>query len=140
MGAHSPLADHRPVILFDGVCNLCNSSVQFIIRNDPDKKFAFASLQSSVAKDLLTELSSGPTDLYSILLLKNGKVFDRSDAILEISKDLSRPWSAIYVFRFLPKAIRDALYKLIANNRYKLFGRQDSCLMPTPELRARFID
>jgi len=141
MGSLASLTDaDRPVVMFDGVCNLCNSSVQFIIRHDPSGKFAFASLQSPVAEKLLMGYNLQHRDLYSILLLKNGILYDRSDAIVEIASDLSGLWSGLRIFKFVPKILRDSVYKLIAKNRYKLFGKRDSCLMPTPDLRARFID
>ncbi len=134
------LLKNHPVILFDGVCNLCNGSVQFIIKRDPLSKFSFASLQSTVAAQLLKNFEVSSHDIYSILLIKNGVLFDRSDAILEIAKDLKGPWPALAIFKFLPKTFRDFFYRLIAANRYRLFGKQDSCLLPTPELRARFMD
>lgn len=130
----------RPVILFDGVCNLCNSSVQFVIRNDPEGRFSFASLQSSTAKRLLNNFAIPSEDIYSILLVKNGVLYDRSDAILEIAKELNGIWRFFRIFRILPKGFRDLLYKFVANNRYRLFGKQESCLMPTSDLRARFIE
>jgi predicted DCC family thiol-disulfide oxidoreductase YuxK len=132
--------NNRSIILFDGVCNLCNRSVQFIIKRDPSGKFSFASLQSRTGKQLMNRFEGDAEDIYSILLIKNGILFDRSDALLEIAKDLNGAWPAFRVFRFLPKVFRDSLYKLIANNRYRLFGKQDSCLLPTADLRARFID
>lgn len=141
MGSPASIADNnRPVILFDGVCNLCNGSVQFIIKHDPEGKLAFASLQSAAAQQQLKNFKLPSEEIYSILLIKNGKLFDRSDALLEIVKDLNGIWPAFRVFRIVPKVLRDFIYKLVANNRYKLFGKQDSCLMPTPDLRARFID
>lgn len=142
MGSPASIANTngRPIILFDGVCNLCNGSVQFIIKHDPAGKFSFASLQSQTAKRLLKNFHLASEDIYSIILIKNGILFDRSDAILEITKDLNGVWGAFRIFKFLPKRFRDSVYKLIANNRYKLFGKQESCLVPTPDLRARFID
>lgn len=130
----------RPVVLFDGVCNLCNGAVQFIIKRDPAEKFLFASLQSPAAKQLLGEFELSTDDLYSVIVLKNGKRYDRSDALIEIAKDLPGLWPVLTCFRILPKFFRDAMYKLVANNRYRIFGRQDSCMMPTPELKARFLD
>jgi predicted DCC family thiol-disulfide oxidoreductase YuxK len=130
----------RPVVLFDGVCNLCNGAVQFIINRDPAGKFLFAALQSSAAKQLLGERENSKDDPYSIILIEDGKLYDRSDALIEIAKHLPGGWSLLAGFRFLPKFFRDALYKLVANNRYRFFGRQDSCMMPTPELKARFLD
>jgi predicted DCC family thiol-disulfide oxidoreductase YuxK len=129
----------RPVILFDGVCNLCNGAVQFIINRDSSGKFLFASLQSPFAKNALQNFFIAPDSLYSIILVKDGRLYDRSDALLQIARDLDGIWSALYIFRFVPRVLRDATYKLIANNRYKIFGRADACMMPTRELRARFL-
>lgn len=141
MGSLASLTDaDRPIVLFDGVCNLCNRSVQFIIKHDRLRKFAFASLQSVAAEKLLAGFKVQHSDLYSILLLKNGKLYDRSDALLEIASDLNGFWPVLTIFKLVPRIIRDFFYKLVANNRYKLFGKQNSCLMPTADLRARFID
>lgn len=139
MGSPASIGDERPVILFDGVCNLCNGAVQFIIKRDQTGKFRFASLQSPAAAEMLTGMQLRPDDIYSILVLKNGKLYDRSDAIIEISKDLPGVWRAIAAAQFLPKVIRDGLYKIIANNRYRIFGKQESCMLPTPELKSRFL-
>jgi predicted DCC family thiol-disulfide oxidoreductase YuxK len=142
MGSPGSITDtnSRPLILFDGICNLCNGSVQFIIKHDPAAKFSFASLQSPAAKRLLHHFKLPSEDIYSILLIKNEILFDRSDALLEIAKDLNGVWRVFRIFKFLPKGLRDSLYKLVANNRYKIFGKQESCLIPTKDLRARFID
>jgi predicted DCC family thiol-disulfide oxidoreductase YuxK len=142
MGSPGSITDtnSRALILFDGICNLCNGSVQFIIRHDPAAKFSFASLQSPAAKRLLNHFKLPSEDIYSILLIKNGILFDRSDALLEIAKDLNGAWRVLRIFQFLPKGLRDSLYKLVAKNRYKIFGKQEFCLIPTKDLRARFID
>jgi predicted DCC family thiol-disulfide oxidoreductase YuxK len=141
MGTPASLSTRgRPVILFDGVCNLCNGAVQFIIKRDHDNQFLFASLQSSVAKQLLGEFDIRTDDLYSIIVIHNGKLYDKSDALIVIARHLPRPWSTLTIFRFLPIFLRDGIYKMVANNRYRIFGRQDSCMLPTPELKARFLD
>lgn len=130
----------HPVILFDGVCNLCNGAVQFIVKRDHRGRFRFASLQSAFGKEQCEQFSL-PTDrLYSILLIKKGKVYDRSDAILEITKDLRGIWPVLSFFKILPKVFRDAVYDMISRNRYRWFGRKDTCMIPTPELKARFLD
>jgi predicted DCC family thiol-disulfide oxidoreductase YuxK len=136
MGSPDPLTGtaKQPLILFDGVCNLCNASVQFIVKRDPHQKFKFASLQSPVAKEYLTN-----QEMSSILLIKNGKYYDRSNAALEIARDLKGPWKIFYFFKIIPASLRNVLYNVIANNRYKLFGKKDECMIPTPELRSRFI-
>jgi predicted DCC family thiol-disulfide oxidoreductase YuxK len=141
MGSSDPLAGaaKQPLILFDGVCNLCNASVQFIIRHDPHRKFKFASLRSPVAKEYLKKFNLADQELSSILLIKNGKYYDRSNAALEIARDLKGLWKIFYFFKIIPAPLRNVLYNIIANNRYKLFGKKDVCMIPTPELRSRFI-
>jgi predicted DCC family thiol-disulfide oxidoreductase YuxK len=131
--------DH-PIIFFDGVCNLCNSSVNFIIDRDPRAIFRFASLQSVAARELLKDSDFNPEELDSILLFKEGRVYSKSDAALEISSDLPFPWSLLRFFKILPKIIRDSIYTWIANNRYNWFGKSESCRLPTPELKDRFLD
>jgi predicted DCC family thiol-disulfide oxidoreductase YuxK len=113
--------------------------VQFIIKRDPKRKFRFASLQSATAQQLTKDLALSGTHLYSIILIKNGRVYDRSSAILEIAKELSGLWSVMYVFRIIPRFFRDALYDWIAKNRYRFFGKKDECMIPTPDLKSRFI-
>jgi predicted DCC family thiol-disulfide oxidoreductase YuxK len=141
MGTPASIKKQRePVVLFDGVCNLCNGAVQFIINRDTAGRFRFASLQSDIAKQLLGHSEIHLDELFSIIVIKDGKIYDRSDALIEIVRDLPGIWSTLTVFRFMPKFFRDALYKLVANNRYRIFGRSESCMMPTPELKARFLD
>jgi predicted DCC family thiol-disulfide oxidoreductase YuxK len=142
MGSPAPLtapAQHH-LILFDGVCNLCNGAVSFVIRRDKNHKFKFAPLQSKVGRQYLERLPGMAGDLYSMILVKNNKVFDRSDAVLEIARDLSGFWPALYLFKVLPRFIRNAGYGFIARNRYRFFGRKNECMVPTPELKARFIE
>ena len=121
------------IVLFDGLCNLCNGSVQFIIRHDKKNKFVFASLQSEVAKKLLNEIQF-PSSLETIVLIKGHKHFEKSDAVLEIAKNLSGLWPMIYGFKIIPRFLRDVLYNWIAKNRYTWFGKRESCLAPSPEL------
>lgn len=128
------------LVLFDGVCNLCNGAVQFVIRRDRKGIFRFASLQSQVGERIVKQLRPGTRDLYSIIFLKEGRVYDRSTAALEIARLLGPPWSLFYVFRIVPRFLRDAIYNLIARYRYRLFGKKDECMIPTPELRARFLE
>ena len=131
----------KPVVLFDGVCNLCESSVQFIIRNDKAGKFRFASLQSAYAE---TNLSLGSIvkddDLKSIILQQGNELKTKSTAVLTIAKDLSGLWPVLYVFIVVPKFLRDWIYDIVAKNRYRWFGKKDQCMIPTPELRSRFYD
>jgi predicted DCC family thiol-disulfide oxidoreductase YuxK len=129
----------HPVILFDGVCNLCNGAVQFVINRDEREKFRFASLQSSIGKTYLKQFEL-TANVYSIILIKNDRVFDKSSAALEIAKDLSGLWPAFYALKIVPKYVRDKIYDFIAAHRYKWFGKKDECMIPTPELKTRFLE
>jgi predicted DCC family thiol-disulfide oxidoreductase YuxK len=144
MGADPPIgsiSSQVDIVLFDGVCNLCQGAVQFIIKRDPKARFKFASLQSGFGQAIISshELntsSSGQT----IILIRNNKCFKRSRAVLEIARYLSGGWPLLYVFIVIPKFIRDPVYNLIARNRYRLFGKQESCMLPGPDVISRFID
>jgi predicted DCC family thiol-disulfide oxidoreductase YuxK len=127
------------VILFDGVCNLCNGAVQFIIKTDKASKFLFASLQSDFGQLQLQKFGLDPSKLHSIIALENGKFYERSDAALKIASGLAQPWPMLGVFRILPRFFRDWIYDLISKNRYKMFGKRESCMIPTPELKGRFV-
>ncbi len=129
-----------PILLFDGVCNLCNGTVQFLIKRDREGKFKFASLQSDVAKELLKAYGLSPDAFDSFVYLKNGRSYQRSTAALHVLKDLGGLWKLFYGFIILPAPFRDLVYNLIARNRYRVFGRRDSCMIPTPELKSRFLD
>lgn len=130
--------DH-PTILFDGVCNLCNGSVQFIIKHDPQAIFKFAALQSPAAEKLLQRHPLPPGALESVILIEEHQIFSESDAALRIARRLSGFWSLLHVFIFVPRPIRNAVYRFIARNRYRWFGKQESCMMPTPQLKERFL-
>jgi predicted DCC family thiol-disulfide oxidoreductase YuxK len=127
-------------VLFDGVCNLCNGFVQFIIRNDERGRFQFGALQSTEAQRLLIGTELRPQELDTVIYLRKGKVLTRSTAALHILKDMGGAWPLMAVFLVVPRFIRDAVYRFVANNRYRWFGRRESCMLPTPELRARFLD
>lgn len=127
------------ILLFDGVCNLCNSSVNFIIDRDPKKHFKFAALQSEFGQAKLKELGFSQEEFDSLVLLSNGKVYRKSSAALRIAKKLKGLWPLLYIFIIIPPFIRHGVYDIIGKNRYKWFGKQDSCRMPTPELKQRFI-
>lgn len=129
----------NPLILFDGVCNLCNGSVQLIIRHDPRAHFRFASLQSPLGEELRARLGIDPKTVDSIILVEGDRWFRESDAALRIALGMSGAWKALSVLRIIPRPIRDALYRLIARNRYRWFGKQETCWLPTPELRGRFL-
>lgn len=136
MGAVSPL---KKVILFDGVCNLCNGAVLFIIKRDKKVKFSFASLQSTFGQNQLKKYGLSSEELSTIVLLKEGRIFTKSSAALEIAKELDGLWPAFYFFKIVPKFIRNFFYDFIAQNRYRWFGKQEACMIPTPELKARFL-
>lgn len=128
----------RPIILFDGVCNFCQSSVQFIIKRDPNAYFMFASLQSDIGQSLLKKNGiSSTTD--SIILIENGKAYDKSTAVLRICQSLTGFWKYTYVFIILPLPLRDLVYNIVAKNRYKWFGRKENCIIPSPDTRKRFL-
>jgi predicted DCC family thiol-disulfide oxidoreductase YuxK len=129
------------VVLFDGVCNLCDATVQFIIDRDAAGRFRFAPLQSEAAATLLRargrEVPPGDPD--SVLLVEGDAVYSHSDAALRIARRLDGAWPVFYAFVAVPRFVRDAVYRFIARNRYRWFGRVEACRMPTPALRARFL-
>jgi predicted DCC family thiol-disulfide oxidoreductase YuxK len=128
------------VIVFDGVCNLCSASVRFIIARDPAARFRFAALQSEAAKRLLASVPHPDPLPDAIVLVDGSRAFTRSTAALRIARRLTFPWLLLYAFIFVPRVIRDAVYDLIAARRYRWFGKRDECMVPTPDLRARFLD
>lgn len=128
-----------PLILFDGVCNLCNSSVQFVIRNDKKQQFFFASLQGKTGQSILNTFHLPSDGFNSFVLLLGDKVYRESTAALQVLKMLGGFWSLFYVFIIVPAFIRDGVYRFISRNRYRWFGKKNACMIPTPELRARFL-
>jgi predicted DCC family thiol-disulfide oxidoreductase YuxK len=132
--------DSSPVILFDGVCNLCNTAVQFVIERDPTAIFRFAALQSDFGQAILAKNAVNTEGGDTMILVENGQVYDRSTAALRIAKSLSGGIQLLSVFLIVPKPIRDFFYKIIARNRYRWFGKQESCWLPTKELKARFLN
>jgi len=129
------------IILFDGVCNLCNNAVQFIIKHDKNDTFRFASLQSDTGKKLVEERGFDPKELDSIMLIEPGVAYYRkSTAALEISRDLSGGYSLLKNFLFLPEGLRDGIYDVVASKRYQWFGKKDQCMIPTPLLKSKFLD
>ena len=129
----------KQIILFDGVCNLCNGSVNFVIDRDKSDTFRFAALQSDEGIHELTLLNGDPSKMNSIILIKDGKVYDKSTAALLIAGELNGLWPLMKVFMIFPRFIRDSVYDIIAKNRYKWFGRTDVCRVPSPELTAKFL-
>lgn len=127
------------IIFFDGICNLCNGFVQFVINHDPNGQFKFAPLQSAAAEQLLQNLPRASNQPDSVLLLEDGKLYRESTAALRILRQLNHGWPLLYIFIVLPPFLRDWIYKLIAKNRYRWFGQRESCMLPTPELKSRFL-
>ena len=132
--------ESKPIILFDGVCNLCNSSVQFVIQHDRANKFLFAALQSQTGQALLQQYNLPQQGFDSFVLIQNEKVFLRSTAALHVAKQLNGPAKLLYGFIIVPAFIRNTVYNFIAKNRYKWFGKKESCMMPTPTLQSRFLN
>lgn len=128
------------IVLFDGVCNLCNGAVQFLLRRDRGRRFRFASLQSATGQELLRRHGLDTDLLQTIVVLEGGRVRLRSDAALLLARRLPWPWPLLAVFVVCPRPLRDALYALVARNRYRWFGRRESCMLPSAETAARFLD
>ena len=128
------------IILFDGVCNFCNSSVNFIIEHDAENYFKFAPLQTETANKLLDEYEINKKKTDSVILIEHGKAYTYSTAALKIAKKLDGLYSLLYGFIIVPQPIRDFFYKLFAEYRYKLFGKKDACMMPTAEIREKFLN
>jgi predicted DCC family thiol-disulfide oxidoreductase YuxK len=129
----------HPVLLFDGVCNLCNGFVQFIIKRDPQGVFRFASLQSELARNLLSERGLDPAAMDTVVLIDGDRTYVKSDAALRAAGYMGGAWPVLKVFGVLPRSWRNAIYDWVARNRYRWFGKKDQCMVPTPELRSRFL-
>jgi predicted DCC family thiol-disulfide oxidoreductase YuxK len=135
----SATASSEGIILFDGVCNLCNASINFILDRDPRACFRFAALQSPAGQRLLRQHNLSTGELQSLVLIESGRAFTRSTAALRIARRLTFPWNLLYAFIALPRFLRDPLYNLIARHRYRWFGKREACRMPTPDLADRFL-
>jgi predicted DCC family thiol-disulfide oxidoreductase YuxK len=133
------LVNRPSLILFDGVCNLCNGFVQFVIERDPGARFRFGALQSSSARQLLDLHGAANPLPDSIVLVEAGRAVTRSTAALRIARCLTFPWPLAYALVAVPRPLRDWIYDLVARRRYRWFGRREGCMIPTPALRARFI-
>ncbi len=133
------MENNHPIILFDGVCNLCNGAVQFVIKNDKKKLFRFAALQSEAGIELSKKYQFPTDSMKTFILITNNKYFTRSTAALNVGKMLGGILALGYVFIIVPTVIRDGIYNWIARNRYRWFGKKDTCMIPTPELRERFL-
>ena len=130
---------NRAIILFDGVCHLCTSTVQFIIKRDPNGYFTFASLQSEIGRQLLEEHGLQPDALDTFVLVEGSRCFTRSDAALRVAKHVSGCWSLVRVLSLIPKPVRDWGYTVIARNRYRWFGRRETCMIPSRDILDRFL-
>ncbi len=127
------------IILFDGVCNLCNSSVNFVIRHDKKNLFKFAALQSDVGASLIQKYGIDTSETDSIILIENNKAYVKSTAALRVARHLNKGYPLLYAFIIIPNFIRNWVYNYIAKNRYKWYGKKDSCMIPTPELKEKFL-
>ncbi|WP_350285734.1 DUF393 domain-containing protein [uncultured Croceitalea sp.] len=130
----------KKIILFDGVCNLCNSSIQFVIKRDKKDVFRYAALQSDIGQQLTAERAIDTTKVDSIILIEPGiAYYTKSDAALEIGSQLKGYRSLSKLLKWIPTPIRNVVYDFVARNRYKWYGKQDACMIPTPELQAKFL-
>jgi predicted DCC family thiol-disulfide oxidoreductase YuxK len=129
----------KKTILFDGVCNLCNSSVQFIIKRDPKGHFKFASIQSETGRSLLKQFGVDK-EIDSFILIENQRIYLKSSAALRVCRNLNGIWKLLTILRILPAPFRDFFYDIVAKNRYKWFGKIESCMIPTKEMKKRFLD
>ncbi|CQR53602.1 thiol-disulfide oxidoreductase DCC family protein [Paenibacillus riograndensis] len=130
---------NKSVVLIDGVCHLCQGLVRFIIPRDPQGRILFAPLQSEISRKLTNDSGLVPGQLSTVVLLENGVCYTESAAVLRIARKLRFPWPAAYLLIIIPRPLRDALYRLVARNRYRWFGRDEQCMVPTPEIRKRFL-
>jgi predicted DCC family thiol-disulfide oxidoreductase YuxK len=129
---------NKKIILFDGVCNLCSSSVQFILKRDKKNQFVFGSLQGKTGQEYLRKFNLPINTFNSFMLVEDDNLYTRSTGALRMLKHLGGAWSLLYIFILVPRFIRDAVYNLVAGNRYKWFGKKDECWVPTPSLKAKF--
>ncbi|HTM92361.1 MAG TPA: thiol-disulfide oxidoreductase DCC family protein [Flavisolibacter sp.] len=131
--------EEHPIILFDGVCNFCNSAINFVLKQDKKGIFRFAPLQSEAGQKLLQQYHLSTKEFNSFVLIDKGKVYKKSTASLRVMNRLPWYWKEAQILRIIPTAFRDAIYDFIAKNRYKWFGKKEQCMVPTAELRERFL-
>ena len=130
----------NPVILFDGVCNLCNGAINFVLRHDKKGIFRFASIQSEAGQRILTANGIDPSELNSFFLVEKRKVYKKSAAALRVVNYFAWYWKELQILRIVPYFLRDAIYDFVAANRYKWFGKRNECMVPTPDLQRRFLE
>jgi predicted DCC family thiol-disulfide oxidoreductase YuxK len=131
-------ANAKSLLLFDGVCNVCNAAVLFVVDRDPKAQFQFASLQSELGERTLREHGL-PMELNTVVLIEGGRAYTHSNAALRVARGLRWPWPLLYALMIVPRALRDAAYRAFASRRYALFGKSEQCRIPTPELRKRML-
>jgi predicted DCC family thiol-disulfide oxidoreductase YuxK len=134
------LPKDKTIVFFDGVCNFCNGSINFVLVRDEKNKFLFAPLQSKAGQEFLTSHQLNAQEFDSVIVFTEGKLFKKSAAALQITSHLGFPWTMLSVFKILPVFIRDFFYDFIARNRYRFFGKRDACMIPTREVRAKFLE
>lgn len=141
-----PLDEHEevsdaggPLVLYDGTCGLCSRSVQLILRHDRRGRFRFAALQSEAGRALLRRHGLPVDQLDSVVLVEGGRAYTKSRAALRIARGMDAPWPALRALAVVPRAVADFVYDRVARNRYRLFGRTEACMLPPPEVRARFL-
>lgn len=127
-------------IIFDGVCNLCNASVKFIIKRDNNNIFKFLPIQSKRAHEIRKTIKIDFENIDTVILIRDNNIYCHSDAALEIAGSLDYPWKIFHFFKFVPKFIRDGIYRIIAWNRYQWFGKKESCMIPTDDIKSKFLD
>lgn len=131
----------KKIVLFDGVCNLCNRSVQFVLKHDKKDEFRFATLQGEIGKVLVRECNIDTSQVDSIILIEPGVAYyTKSTAALKIGMTFGGAWQLLYVLNLIPSKLRDIVYDWVARNRYSWYGKKDACMVPTPELKAKFLD
>lgn len=127
------------LVLFDGVCNLCSALVQFIIRHDRAAKFRFAAIQSEIGNAIFQSHGLDPGELQTFVFIADRKMFIRSDAAIEVASRFGGAWKSLRLFKLVPRVVRDSIYTIVARNRYRWFGRKEVCMVPTPEIKERFL-
>jgi predicted DCC family thiol-disulfide oxidoreductase YuxK len=131
---------NKNILLFDGVCNLCNGMVRFTLKRDPEGKFKFAALQSESGRLMLAQFDLAADDIHSIVFIQGDTCYLKSSAILRILKELGGGWKLFYMFLIIPRPVRDFFYNLVARSRYQIFGKRETCMVPTPEIQERFLN